>query len=287
MNCQEERSSIHGMPGFPGFPGTPGMKGDAGPKGDKGEQGPTGPAGPLGTLPSVGVTYTRWGSTSCNSTLVYSGRVGGPHHTQGGGANYLCLPDDPEYELPYIPGREAFRILLKGGKNSCFRIPGGASATCCTIQYIYSKISRGGKHPARGGECPPPRPPLNEPLPGVQGYSYIYGTEYEFGIGSKHNQNVPCAVCYTPSKTASLMIPAKANCPSGWTREYYGYLMSAYRGRDKRIQYTCVDKSLSVIPGLGADNNDALMYHVEVSCNGLDCGRYIAENELNCVVCTK
>ena len=213
---------------FPGFPGFPGTKGDVGLQGDKGDQGPTGPAGPAGrpgTPPSVGVTYTRWGSTSCNSTLVYSGRVGGPHYTQGGGANFLCLPDDPEYELPYIPG--------------------------------------------------------------VQGYSYIYGTEYEHGIGSKHNQNIPCAVCCTPNKTTSLMIPAKVNCPSGWTREYYGYLMSAYRGRDKRIQYTCVDKSLSIIPGLGAYNNNAVMYHVEANCNGLDCGRYIAEKELNCVVCTK
>ena len=225
MTCQEERCSIHGMPGFPGFPGTPGVKGDAGPKGDKGDQGSTSTGGPHGPPPSVGVTYTRWGSTSCNSTLIYSGRVGGPRYTEGGGANFLCLPDDPEYELPHIPG--------------------------------------------------------------VQGYSYIYGTEYGLGIGGKDNQNVPCAVCYTPSKTATLMIPAKDNCPSGWNREYYGYLMSAYRLRDKRIPYTCVDKSLSVIPGLGADNNDALMYHVEASCNGLDCGRYIAEKELNCVVCTK
>ena len=63
------------------------------------------------------------------------------------------------------PIRAAFRILLKGGgQNSCFRIPGGASATCCTLQYIYSKISRGGKHSARGGgggECP--CPPKNNP----------------------------------------------------------------------------------------------------------------------------
>ena len=41
-----------------------------------------------------------------------------------------------------MPIRAAIRILLKGVKNSCFRIPwgrgggGGASATCCTLQYI-------------------------------------------------------------------------------------------------------------------------------------------------------
>ena len=53
-----------------------------------------------------------------------------------------------------------------GGQNSCFRVPGGASATCCTIQYIYSKLSRGANiQQGGGGECPPSRPPpLNETL---------------------------------------------------------------------------------------------------------------------------
>ena len=60
--------------------------------------------------------------------------------------------------------RAAFRILLKGGQNSCFRIPGGASATCCSLQYIYSKISRGGQTSSKGGGGGgggrmPPRPP--------------------------------------------------------------------------------------------------------------------------------
>ena len=53
--------------------------------------------------------------------------------------------------------RATFRILLKGGQNSCFRIPGGASATCCTLQY--SKISRGGQTSSKGGRMPPPHPP--------------------------------------------------------------------------------------------------------------------------------
>ena len=107
-------TNIHGMPGFPGFPGTPGVKGEAGPKGDEGSQGLTGPAGPAGSpgtpAPSVGgVTYTRWGSTSCPSTLVYSGRAGGNHwNQQGGGSNYLCMPDDPEYGLAYRAGVQGY-----------------------------------------------------------------------------------------------------------------------------------------------------------------------------------
>ena len=49
-----------------------------------------------------GVTYTRWGKTSCPSStgaqLVYSGRAGGSNHrAQGGAAEIICLPDDPDY----------------------------------------------------------------------------------------------------------------------------------------------------------------------------------------------
>ena len=49
-----------------------------------------------------GVTYTRWGRTSCPSDtgaqLVYSGRAGGTQfQAQGGSAEKICLPDDPDY----------------------------------------------------------------------------------------------------------------------------------------------------------------------------------------------
>ena len=50
-----------------------------------------------------GSTYTRWGHGSCSATsdLVYKGSVAGSRWThKGDGANYLCLPFDPEY----VPG---------------------------------------------------------------------------------------------------------------------------------------------------------------------------------------
>ena len=53
-------------------------------------------------MTSSGVTYTRWGRTSCpNDTeaqLVYSGRAGGTNYlVRGGSAEKSCLPDDPDY----------------------------------------------------------------------------------------------------------------------------------------------------------------------------------------------
>ena len=94
--------------GRDGLTGLPGRDGENGEKGDKGMTGPSGSQGPPGTpgtpgTPGVGsVVYTRWGNTSCPSTegtsLVYSGITAGSYfgHT-GGGANYLCMPEDPDY----------------------------------------------------------------------------------------------------------------------------------------------------------------------------------------------
>ena len=51
-----------------------------------------------------GVTYTRWGHNACPSVpgtqMLYTGRVAGAFFNQGGGgANYLCLPNNPEYNI--------------------------------------------------------------------------------------------------------------------------------------------------------------------------------------------
>ena len=51
--------------------------------------------------------------------------------------------------------------------------------------------------------------------PGVQGWSYVYGTEYQTGgpwvgpLSAVHDHNVPCAVCYASTRVAVTMIPAK------------------------------------------------------------------------------
>ena len=50
------------------------------------------------------MVYTRWGKSTCPSgaALVYSGRVAGSWFGHsGGGANYLCLPETPEYFAAY------------------------------------------------------------------------------------------------------------------------------------------------------------------------------------------
>ncbi len=58
---------------------------------------------------SGGVTYTRWGHNACprvsGTRTIYTGRMAGAHYSHtGGGANYLCLPNDSKYHtLNTIP----------------------------------------------------------------------------------------------------------------------------------------------------------------------------------------
>ncbi len=99
--------------GAPGPVGPTGLPGDTGPQGPSGLPGRTGSGerglpGPRGMHGSQngGVTYTRWGKTSCRSEVsqVYAGRTGVSYagHS-GGGGNDLCMPDDPQYLQTYTP----------------------------------------------------------------------------------------------------------------------------------------------------------------------------------------
>ena len=159
---------------------------------------------------------------------IYTGRAGGTFWSyRGGGSNYLCMPDEPQYTLTYIPGS--------------------------------------------------------------QSYSEIHGTEYEQPVVGSQDHNVPCAVCFASTREAVLMIPAWTSCPTGWTREYYGYLMSTTTKWDNhyRTSFECVDKDPDSVRGSQANTNGAVFYHVEANCNGLPCPPYNNYKELNCAVCTK
>ena len=233
LRGRDGRDGFQGTPGAPGKDGRDGRDGERGepgvqgPRGEKGEQGSTGPA-------SGGTTYIRWGKKTCPSVpgteLVYDGITAGSWYgNTGGGANYLCMPHNPQY----------------------------------------------GKY-----------------HPGVQGYSPIFGTEYQLNSGgplaSVHNHNAPCAVCYVSIRETVLMLPARLECPSTWTLEYTGYLMSThFNSHHHRTMYECVDKNPNTLPASAVDTNGAVFYNTEANCNGLPCGPYDPQKELMCAVCTK
>ena len=140
--------------------------------------------------------------------------------------------------------------------------------------------------------CLPHNPKYGKYKSGFQNSGYMYGTEYEVhdtSIFKKglHDHDAPCAICFVKSRGSMLMMPARNDCPSGWTEEYHGYLMSAYYNHKHSSDFVCVDEIPEYVPGTRADKNGALLYPVQGQCGSLPCGPYVAGRELTCAVCTK
>ena len=167
-----------------------------------------------------------------------------------------------------------------------------------TAQLVYTGRAGGSKYDHTGGgsnpQCLPLDPNFLTPISGTNGRAYMYGAEYESGVDSNthirrsHNHDIPCAVCHVSNHTAVYMVPAKYTCPTGWTREYYGYLMANYYARNHhRTQFTCVDTALKPVTGSSANQNGLVFYFVEGVCGSLPCLPYDNTRELSCAVCTK
>ena len=85
-----------------------------------------------------------------------------------------------------------------------------------------------------------------------------------------------------------MMIPATNKCPSGWTREYHGYLMTSHYAEKHSSEFVCIDVNAEAVPGGYRNTNGALLYLVQVNCGfGIPCVPYVEGKELTCVVCTK
>eukprot|EP00058_Branchiostoma_floridae_P013320 XP_002598808.1 hypothetical protein BRAFLDRAFT_74515 [Branchiostoma floridae] len=239
LQCSPGRDGRDGAPGRDGADGRDGQPGPQGPIGPKGDIGPEGPPGEKGETGADGdgggSVYIRWGRTICpndtDTSLIYDGIAGEILFSHsGGGANYVCLPKDPEWG-------------------------------------VFTD--------------------------GNQGGAYMYGAEYEVSHGNSpfqgasiHDHDVPCAVCHVVSRGSKLMIPARLSCPSGWTREYKGYLMTeAYT--HYRSEFVCMDGEPETRPGGQGNTEGALFYLVEANCGSLPCPNYVQGRELTCVVCTK
>ncbi|XP_031562347.1 short-chain collagen C4-like [Actinia tenebrosa] len=176
---------------------------------------------------------------------------------------------------------------VRWGRTTC---PSGAS-------LLYRGRIGGENHAHKGGGanyvCLPETPKYGRYKNGHQNAGYMYGTEYEvntynpFTKGHLHDHEAPCAVCYVTKRSAKMMIPATYECPAGWTREYHGYLMSAYHNHPHPTQYICVDNDAEGVPGTHANLNGALLYPVEGVCGSLPCHPYVTGRELTCAVCTK
>ena len=181
-------------------------------------------------------------------------------------------------------------IYTRWGKSSCPQVEG--------TKIVYSGITGGSRWNEQGGGanylCMPKVPEYSTTLryrPGANGHhSLMYGTEYHgLPLQTTASHNAPCAMCHVSTRSAVLMIPAKASCPPTWTREYYGYLMTAHKApAHYRTMFICVDQDQESMPGSAVNTHGAVLYHVEAYCgSSIPCPPYNNHQELNCVVCTK
>ena len=217
----------------------------------------TGPIGPIGPTGAKG----DMGSRGPTGEIGHPGPQGAPGNTSGG--------------ITYV----------RWGRTICPNTTG--------TELVYTGRAAGTNYNVQGGTndylCLPEQPEYMVFQSGVQGRSPIHGAEYrthEGPLPQPDSQNVPCVVCNSELRGSLLMIPARISCPTSWTLEYNGYLMTGHVGHYRRSA-ACVDKDAEAIPGLDANTGGALFYHTEVVCNGIECPPYDAEKELTCVVCSK
>ena len=177
-------------------------------------------------------------------------------------------------------------VYVRWGHDSC---------PSTGAHLVYSGRAGGSLWSSSGGgsnpQCLPLDPNYLKYQPGKQANTFIYGAEYEatnFIKANSHDTDVPCAVCYVPTRTTLYMMPAKYTCPKDWTTEYYGYLMAERSHTShKRSLFTCVDSSVTPVIGTNHDHNGLVFYPVEGRCGSLPCPPYEETKELTCAVCTK
>ena len=183
-------------------------------------------------------------------------------------------------------------IYYRWGRTEC---PGNGTVT------IYSGFASGGDYQHSGASpemlCLPPEPEWGRYSSGSDTYSnIIYTAEYELPSGrdnaifgkSAHQQDVPCAVCEARSRKSHLMIPGRKTCYDGWSREYWGYLMSSRYSHKQQMDFYCVDAEPEFLRGGAANSNGYILYVVEIRDNGGNIfPPYVDGRELTCVVCTK
>ena len=155
------------------------------------------------------------------------------------------------------------------GRTSC---PSDTEA-----QLVYSGRTGGTNYNARGGSaeriCLPDNPDYIpgsidiSPSPANHFKSVVQGAELHVNYGVPgnllqhlHYQNVPCAVCFVPVRSTTIVVPAKTVCPSSWTREYYGYLMTENDGYYRSL-YGCLDIDPEPITGAGNGTFPSTFFH--------------------------
>ena len=122
--------------------------------------------------------------------------------------------------------------------------------------------------------------------------AFVYPVEYEIYTGifetelpdrARNYFKANCSVCNARGRDSVVMIPGWTDCPSGWRKEYRGYLMAPKKDLH-RAEYVCVDAKPELSAGTGW--KVGYLNFVDTYCAALNCGKYKKDLELSCVVCS-
>ena len=242
-----------GRDGLPGRDGEDGERGERGEKGERGKKGDPGDTGPVGLKGEKG----DHGETGPAGRQGISGAAG-PPGPRVAGATYVRWGN---ISCPTELGTQ----LLYAGRAAGPRSGGGTKLLCLPNNPEYLSVNS------------PIRSNFQPQLGGVEFRSNLDNMNLE-------NQNLPCSVCYTPTRSTMVMIPAWIHCPASWTKEYVGYIMTD----TSTLQHVCVDQHTEFVPGEASQRGGTGLYHVAVNCaTGILCPPYITTKEVTCAVCTK
>ena len=274
-----------GTRGDVGTPGETGSWGEVGPQGKKGGKGEEGSQGERGEQGEVGPRGEKGdkGLTGVQGPKGYFG-FSGPVGRKGSRGNPGLVGLQGPQGIKGLPTGGA--VYVRWGKRIC---PSGQGT-----ELVYSGRAGGSYYSRSGGSanmvCMPNDPNHLQYQSGQQGYSNMYGVRIQGSSGqplySSRYYYLECAVCFVPTRDTILSIPAKVNCPSKWTREYYGYLLAAHVSHNGRLMYECIDYNPDT--RTYTSSSSAYLYHVEPVCsNGVTCPPYHSSKELTCVVCSR
>ena len=285
------------MIGSPGHNGTTGAHGALGPPGqtgqdgDRGASGSQGPAGPRGARGDSG-----WSGASGSR-----GPTGDRGYTGGRGAGGPPGPPGSTGAKGYKGPRGTALRGQKGQKGELgFCLPTFCKNCGCDgilhspVRKRATELSDTSDSPGvvytRWGEnrCPKNSTRIYTGfLVGRQAASYLClpSTSYHNNDGthdfndnmtvSLDKSEIPCSVCLAMGQTSIITIPVEVTCPSGWTTQYSGYLMTSSISQ-RSGPHHCLD-----FKGVSVDSNAWLAHTTEMDCTGSNCS-----NRVECAVCT-
>ena len=186
------------------------------------------------------------------------------------------------------------------GSSGATYVRWGRTVCQSGAERIYNGKATGSKDSLGGGTdqtlCLPNDPEYfpGDILNSNAGFGTLWGTRYEVytGTGSvplnkRAGLQMPCAVCYVNFKSSILTIPAKYTCPTGWTLEYNGYLMSEVTLPNRpRKDTICADRIGESAGSYTPTPSVQLLMNVHCD-EGLVCPPYTANQPLTCAVCSK